>query len=84
MVTSMNETAANTRLYPNPTTGLLRIEGNSINQVAVYNLMGQKVYEECLKGDESTIDMKAFGCGMYLVKVTSSDGTVTQKVTVIE
>ena len=84
MVTALNENAANTSLYPNPTTGLLHIEGTSISQVAVYNLMGQKVYEQNLKGDESVIDMKAFGCGMYLVKVTSSNGTVTRKVTVIE
>ena len=84
MVTALGENAVNTRLYPNPTSGLLCVEGTSISHVAVYNLMGQKVYEGSFNGNENVIDMMAFGCGMYLVKVTSPKGTLTQKVTVIE
>lgn len=83
-VTALDENNANTRIYPNPTTGLLHVADTSLRHVAVYNLMGQKVYEENMKGNESVIDMKAFGCGMYLVRVTLSNGTITQKVSVVE
>ena len=71
-------------LYPNPTTGNLTVEADALTMVTVYNLVGQKVYEESVQGNKSVINMKAFGCGMYLVKIDAVNGTITRKVTVIE
>jgi hypothetical protein len=73
-----------TRIYPNPTSGSLIIEAEALTSVTVYNLVGQKVYEELVQGERSVINMKAFGSGMYLVKFDCSEGTITRKVTVIE
>ena len=78
------ENTVSARLYPNPTKGTLTIEGVALTSVTVYNLVGQKLYEENVQGDSNVIDMKSFGCGMYLVKVASSNGSITKKVTVIE
>ena len=78
------ENTVNARMYPNPTTGALNIEGAALTSVVVYNLVGQKVYEETIQGNSSVIDMKSFGCGMYLVKVASANGSITEKITVIE
>jgi hypothetical protein len=71
-------------LYPNPTTGNLTVEADALTSVTVYNLVGQKVFEERTQGNKSVINMKAFGCGMYLVKIDAVNGTITRKVTVIE
>ena len=72
------------RLYPNPTTGELNIEASALSSVTVYNLVGQKVYEESVQGEKCLVNMKSFGCGMYLVNVVTANGSIVRKVTVIE
>ena len=78
------ENNVNARIYPNPTTGNIRIEASDLNNVAVYNLVGQKVYEENINGDECVINMKDFGSGIYMVKIQTVNGSTIQKVSVIE
>ena len=84
MVAAVAENSINARIYPNPTTGNLKIEASDMNTVAVFNLVGQKVYEETINNDECVINMKEFGSGIYMVKVQTSTGSTTQKVSVIE
>ena len=81
---SASENRAEANIYPNPTTGNLTIDADALTSVAVYNLVGQKVFEENVQGNRSVINMKTFGCGMYLVRIASAHGTITRKVTVIE
>lgn len=83
-VASVAENSINARVYPNPTMGNLKIEADNLNKVAVYNLVGQKVYEENINGDESVINMKEFGSGVYMVKITTATGSITQKISVVE
>ena len=78
------ENSVNATIYPNPTNGNLRIEAEALNTVAVFNLVGQKVYEENVNGGECVINMKEFGSGIYMVKIQTATGSTTQKVSVIE
>lgn len=64
-------------IYPNPTDGLLNIISQGKQQVSIYNMAGQRVYEGYCEGSLK-IDMKRFGCGIYAVKV----GDETQRVVV--
>ena len=64
-------------IYPNPTDGMLNIISQDKQQVSVYNMAGQRVYEGYCEGSLK-IDMKRFGCGIYAVKV----GDETQRVVV--
>ena len=83
-VLSVQENSVNAKVYPNPTTGNLRLEAETLNTVQVFNLVGQKVYEENINGDECVINMKDFGSGIYMVKIMTATGSTTQKVTVLE
>ena len=83
-VNAVAENLINARVYPNPTTGVLRIEAASLNTVEVFNHVGQKVYEQNANGDECVVDLKEFGNGIYMVRISSSNGSTTQKVSVIE
>ena len=83
-VAAIGENLLNARIYPNPTTGNLRIEASDLRTVEVYNLVGQKVYEENINGDDCVIDMKEFGNGIYMVRINAANGSTTQKVSVIE
>ena len=81
---SVAENSINALIYPNPTTGILKVEAKDMNKVAVFNLVGQKVYEENINTDECVINMSEFGSGIYMLKIEALSGSTTQKVSVIE
>ena len=67
----------NTTIYPNPTDGMLNIISEEDQNVTIYNMVGQRVFEGvCERAMQ--IDMKHFGPGIYAVKV----GNETQRVVV--
>ncbi|MBR6439093.1 MAG: T9SS type A sorting domain-containing protein [Bacteroidales bacterium] len=82
--TSVDENdAENVAVYPNPTTGNLNIEANGIQQVSVVNMMGQTVMKQSVDNDNVTIDMSAFGNGMYLVNIITKNGNIVKVVNVL-
>lgn len=81
---AVEENQSEVRLYPNPTMGSITIEADGLTSVAVYNLVGQKVYEEPAQGDKRVVDMSSFGSGMYLVRIACANGSIIRKVTVME
>ncbi|MBF8456564.1 T9SS type A sorting domain-containing protein [Kaistella sp. G5-32] len=67
--------------YPNPTTGILNITASGkIENVEVYNLVGQKVMSFSPKTDKSEINMSSLAKGVYLVKALVNGKVVTNKV----
>lgn len=68
------------KFYPNPVKDILNISyDRNITNVEVYNLLGQKVFENTLNANTAQIDMSGFSTGSYLVKVTSENQTKTIK-----
>ena len=66
-----------TNIYPNPTNGMLNIICEGKQNVTIYNMVGQCVFENiCDKTMQ--IDMKHFGTGVYAIKV----GNETQRIVV--
>ena len=63
---------------------MLKIEVKGMSYVAVYNLLGQMIYESQVDSDDCIVDLKAFGSGLYMVRIGTIEGFVTKKVTVIE
>ena len=72
---NVTELSAETKLYPNPTSGNFIVEGVNVAGVEVYNLVGQKVYEQ---HDQKLVNINTanWNKGMYLVSVTNLDGKV--------
>ena len=69
-------TASTTKMYPNPTKNSFTIEAkNSIQNVLVLNLLGQKVLSISPNSFSTSIDLTTFQNGIYIVKATV-DGTV--------
>ena len=67
--------------YPNPTTGILNITASGkIENVEVYNLVGQKVLSFAPKSDKSEINMSSLAKGVYLVKAVVNGKVITNKV----
>ena len=71
----------NVRLYPNPTNGILNVEGEGAMTISVMNVLGQKVLETTASGN-TTIDLSGFDSGIYMVRVETENGIKTEKVNV--
>ena len=72
-----------TKIYPNPANTVLNINANSnINRVEVYNMMGQMVGMYEANDVNTQINTSAFANGVYTVKISTENGTTTQKFTV--
>ena len=81
IVTAVNENTANVNLYPNPTNGLLNIEGQGTMLISISNLLGQTLQETAAEGN-IVLDMSRFESGMYLIRIESADGVTVQKINV--
>ena len=67
------------KLYPNPTNGVVRIEGVVADEVQVYNSLGQLV-KTVLGANE--VDLSGLAEGIYLLRIMDAEGKVyTNKIT---
>ena len=61
-------------IYPNPVSETLHIQCFELEEVQVFNALGQQVLSVQGKGNELSIDMAALPTGVYFVAVTNEDG----------
>ena len=69
-------------LFPNPTNGDLTINAEGMKHVALFNLLGQMVYETTTDSDEYNANLSSLNAGLYLVRVSTEQGVFTQRVVV--
>jgi hypothetical protein len=81
--TDVNEWEANAKIYPNPTSEKVYVEAESMNHVAVYNTLGQLVYDTDVATDRVSIDMTQFPAGSYLVRINTNNGVCIRHLNVI-
>jgi len=68
-------------LYPNPNTGSFTITGEDIQEIEVFNLLGQSIYS--VKNPQTyTINLPNAAKGTFFVRITTSKESVTKKVVV--
>lgn len=71
-----------TAVYPNPTYGKVKIETENIQNITIFNILGEKVFENSADGDVFEYDFSNQSTGMYLIKVETAKGVETTRVTV--
>ena len=69
-------------IYPNPTSGIVKIEAENIRNISIYNVSGEKVFSELAKGDSFEYDFKKHTAGIYIIRVETAQGTVTKQIAV--
>jgi hypothetical protein len=74
--------AVEAAVYPNPTNGKVRIEGEGIQSISIFNILGEKVFEVSTDGDTFEHDFSNQRAGMYLIRVETAKGTETMRVMV--
>ena len=69
--------ATECHLYPNPTTGLVHIDGLHIKEVSVTDASGRQL----LRTETSrTLDLRSYGKGVYFVRIISDEGSTIKKI----
>ncbi len=77
--TKANE-ALTFNMYPNPANGTVTIDAkNTIDTVAIYNLLGQEVVVATPNEVQITLDIANLNSGVYLVKTTSQGKVATAR-----
>ncbi len=83
-ITSIVENSINAAVYPNPARDNLNIEAEGLMSVTLYNMVGQKVFEQNVDADEFVLDMSSMQNGVYMLKVVSRNGEMTQRISVVD
>ena len=71
-------------IYPNPSKGIFNVEAESLNEVVVYNLTGQRILSRQASGSTLSLDLAGLNTGVYVVKVITAHGNSLQKVVLMK
>jgi hypothetical protein len=84
------EESSNIKVFPNPTDGILFVEGTLDKQltgeILVFDLLGQKVMEKQINSHGSfreDLNLEHLSSGSYLVVVRRGDGQILKRSQVI-
>ena len=82
--THVEESAlGNVSLYPNPVKGELIVKAENLQQVVIFNQMGQQMAVVESRGmSDITIPMYAYPQGIYFVQLITQNGVITKNVVV--
>ena len=83
IVTNVNEQFYDVNIFPNPTNGLLHIEGQGVMHISICNFLGQTIQEATTDGS-TTLDLSRYESGMYLIRIETGNGVFVQKVNVLK
>lgn len=68
-------------LYPNPTKGTFMVSGNNINNIEVYNAMGQLILsKEVSSESQCNVDLSNQPNGVYVLRLNNAQGTAIKKI----
>ena len=70
----------NVSIYPNPTSDILKINTLEGANIEIFNVLGRLVKSEKNVNAQHTMDVSGLSKGVYLVKLTSDNKSVTKKV----
>jgi hypothetical protein len=82
-VLAVPENTMDARIYPNPANDNLKIQAESINEVVVYNSLGQKVYDFNGMTDVLDVNTNDFEAGIYMIEVKTAKGMTTDRIVII-
>jgi len=68
------------KIYPNPTTGIVNIEGENFEFIEISNISGQVIYKQKVNTKELNIDLSNNTKGIYFIKIISNENVSTYKI----
>jgi hypothetical protein len=74
----------NVKVYPNPTTGIVKIQNVENATINVYSLTGNLVETIVSNTVNTTINLSDLAKGTYLVQIVNENEVVTKKITLVK
>lgn len=68
------------KVYPNPTRGIVNVEGSDLQSIEVYDNVSRRVLSKKVEGDKTIFDLNDQAAGAYYVRIRTANGTVVKKV----
>lgn len=80
-VNNLSKTESNLQVYPNPTTGLVFVDGvNTRAECMIYSISGAVVYTTTLQAGQNTIELPSnLNNGLYIISVLQNNTVVNKK-----
>ena len=69
-------------VYPNPTHGVTKIEAKNLQNISIFNTLGEVIFDTFVTGDAFEYDFSNQEAGVYIIKVETAKGIETKRVTV--
>ncbi|MDD4848917.1 MAG: C25 family cysteine peptidase, partial [Bacteroidales bacterium] len=84
-VVGINEFEQNYQVYPNPANTNLTIEGENIENIVVYNTLGQVVFSQKVSGEKSfNLSTENWVDGLYILRLVSREGqTAVERISIV-
>ena len=78
----LNELMEQIEIFPNPTNAFIQINADlgGRKELTVMSISGQTVLKDSFLNNMKTLDLSSLPAGMYFIKITSKDGSVTQRI----
>ena len=74
-----------TKVYPNPTKDVVRIESSStIQHVAVYGVKGEIMESRLANSNELELHLEGYSKGIYMLRIVTENGVETKKISLVE
>jgi len=69
-------------VYPNPITGMVKVEAENLKHITISNMLGQVIYNGYSSGNEIAYDFSNHKPGLYLIRIETTNGVVVKKASV--
>lgn len=70
------------KIYPNPASSEIIIEGYNISEIKIVDVLGKEIYKANPFSDKHIIDVSKFAKANYFVKVTSDKGDIIKSISI--
>ncbi|MDD4848033.1 MAG: choice-of-anchor J domain-containing protein [Bacteroidales bacterium] len=84
LIVGINENENDYQIFPNPANTKVTIKGENIENIVVYNVLGQVINNIQVAGNTSIdINTAAYEAGVYMLRIVAHDGSMTTQRVVI-
>ena len=79
----MENEAQGANVFPNPAGQSISVQAEGLTHVTVYNMLGQFVYDAEVEGDLTRINVSEWNEGLYLLKIQTTQGQLSRRVSIV-
>jgi hypothetical protein len=78
----VNDLMKQIEIFPNPTASFININADldGRKEMQVLNISGQIAMKDSFYAKKKTIDLSELPTGFYFIRITTKDGTLTQRI----